>query len=53
MDGWVDGWTDVLRHLIPVESKEGILVVCVNNEITSTGDVGNIAFFFLKKQPVD
>jgi hypothetical protein len=57
IDGWVDGWTDMLRHLIPVESKKGmhiVVVVCVNNEITSTSDVGNIAVFFQgKKQPVD
>ena len=54
MDGWVDGWTDIIRHLILVKSKKGIVIVCVNNEITSTNGVANIAFLFLgKKQPAD
>ena len=56
MDGWVGGWTDIIRHLILaiVISKKGIVIVCVNNEITSTNGVANIAFIFLgKKQPGD
>jgi hypothetical protein len=54
MDGWVGGWTDIIRHLIPVKSKKGIVIVCVNNEITSTNGVGNTALIFLgKKQPAD
>jgi hypothetical protein len=56
MDGWVGGWTDIIRHLILVIviSKKGIVIVCVNNEITSTNGVGNTALIFLgKKQPAD
>jgi hypothetical protein len=37
MDGWMDGWVDGhAKAPYPVESKKGIVVVCVNNEITST-----------------
>ena len=56
MDGWVGGWTDIIRHLILVIviSKKGIVIVCANDEITSTNGVANIAFLFLgKKQPAD